>query len=345
MAGRYQLPENAVLLTFDDGYLDNWVHVFPILKKYGMKGTIFVSPDFVDPIDKVRPNLDDVMARRCHRDELSESGFLSWAEMREMEKSGLIDIQSHAMTHTWYFSGPRIQTFHEPHDVTPYPWLFWNERPTRKPYYLNEDQQHFLPWGYPVLEHQKSLLATRFFPDEQAVAGITAFVAERGGRSFFNNPDWRATLEQRISKLFKNGILPGRYETESERATRIREELQRSRTLIGENLGKTVDYICWPAGAYNTFVEEIARSVGYRAWTLSSSSQTEKRNYPGADPTTIKRIGTSNQIIVKGRRCGTGGPVFQLLNIMAHQHSTIHAFAYWVYKLAALVRTAGGARL
>src|SRR5215467_4378678 len=56
------LPQNPVVLTFDDGYLDNWVYVYPILKKYGLKGTIFVVPDFVDPTDSRRPNLDDVSA-------------------------------------------------------------------------------------------------------------------------------------------------------------------------------------------------------------------------------------------------------------------------------------------
>ena len=66
-----------------------------------MKGTIFVNPDFVDPGDEVRPNLDDVAAGRCRREDLLVPGFLNWAEMREMERSGVIDIPSHAITPTW----------------------------------------------------------------------------------------------------------------------------------------------------------------------------------------------------------------------------------------------------
>ncbi len=36
------LPENALLLTFDDGYIDNYLVAFPILKKYGFQGSFFI---------------------------------------------------------------------------------------------------------------------------------------------------------------------------------------------------------------------------------------------------------------------------------------------------------------
>ena len=54
------VPKKSVFLTFDDGYLDNYVYAYPLLKKYGMKGTIFVNPDFVDPSQTFRKTLDDV---------------------------------------------------------------------------------------------------------------------------------------------------------------------------------------------------------------------------------------------------------------------------------------------
>ena len=78
MAGSKPPLRDSIFLSFDDGYLDNWTYVFPILKKYGMKATIFVSPDFVDPTETVRPNLDDQHAGRCTSEDLSPAGFLSW---------------------------------------------------------------------------------------------------------------------------------------------------------------------------------------------------------------------------------------------------------------------------
>ncbi|MCR5590982.1 MAG: polysaccharide deacetylase family protein [Lachnospiraceae bacterium] len=36
------LPENALLLTFDDGYADNFTYAFPILEEYGLHGSFFI---------------------------------------------------------------------------------------------------------------------------------------------------------------------------------------------------------------------------------------------------------------------------------------------------------------
>jgi peptidoglycan/xylan/chitin deacetylase (PgdA/CDA1 family) len=341
MAGRVVLPDNSIFLTFDDGYLDNWVHVFPILKKYEMKGTIFVSPDFVDPGSDIRPNLDDVWAGKCRRDELTIAGFLNWAEMRLMEESGLVDVQSHAMTHTWYFSGPRIGAFHQPHEVTPYPWLFWNARPDRKSYYLTEDQQEFLPWGYPILEHQKSLAGLRYFPKPEVVDDIVDFVAAHGGRDFFRTANWRHAIVHGVPSLACRDEVPGVYETEAEKKARVAQELGQSKTIIEANLGKTVEYICWPGGANNELVRSIARSVGYKSWTLGSMEERDKLNVPGEDPSSIRRIGTSNEIRVKGRLCGNGDPTYQLWRIMEHQGSTWHSAAVKLKKLTALARSLG----
>ncbi len=41
-------PARGVIITFDDGYQDNYFNAFPILKKYGLKGTFFVVTDYVD---------------------------------------------------------------------------------------------------------------------------------------------------------------------------------------------------------------------------------------------------------------------------------------------------------
>lgn len=41
------LPENSLILTFDDGYQDNYTNAFPILKRYGIPATVFLTADSV----------------------------------------------------------------------------------------------------------------------------------------------------------------------------------------------------------------------------------------------------------------------------------------------------------
>lgn len=70
------VPDKAVVLTFDDGYEDNYTNMYPILKKYGFKATIFVITDTID----------------------KDPQYLTSAQLKEMNKNG-IDIESHTVTH------------------------------------------------------------------------------------------------------------------------------------------------------------------------------------------------------------------------------------------------------
>lgn len=43
-----KIPDRSVLITFDDGFYDNYEYAFPVLKKYNVPATIFVSTDYID---------------------------------------------------------------------------------------------------------------------------------------------------------------------------------------------------------------------------------------------------------------------------------------------------------
>jgi hypothetical protein len=224
------IPVNSIVLTFDDGYLDNWVYSYPLLKKYGFKGTIFVNSEFVEPTEEYRPNLEDVWAGKVKLEELISHGFLSSREMREMEKDGAMDIQSHGMTHTWYFTDPEIIDFRHPGDS--YIWMDWNKDINRKHEYLSENQDDLIELGAPVYQHGKSLEARRYHPDQYLDKALMDHVKANGGKDFFKNKSWCEELF-RVAEDYKSmNALNDRYETEEEKLKRLHWELKESKAIL-----------------------------------------------------------------------------------------------------------------
>ena len=288
MAEGSELPLRSVVLTFDDGYLDNWVYAYPLLKKYNMVGTIFVSPEFVDPSCALRPTLENVWAGNMKTDELPQNGFLNWEEMRSMEVSGHIDIQSHALTHTWFFSSPELVDFHHPGDQ--YPWLAWNAYPERKYSWMSENQQIMIPWGTPVYYHEKSLVARRYFPDENLAALAVSYVSDHGGERFFSQSDWRQQLDRITFKYRHEHGECGYMETDEKYEARLFQELAESKSLIERQLEKMVNFLCWPGGGYTGLSEKIFKEVGYLSSVHSSWDRTVKKNRYGENPLHMSRI-------------------------------------------------------
>lgn len=82
------LPPYSVIITFDDGYQDNYTYALPILKKYGFIATIFIVYNQVG-----RYNDWDAQKNIARSQKL-----LSWAQIRAMQKYG-ISFQSHTLNH------------------------------------------------------------------------------------------------------------------------------------------------------------------------------------------------------------------------------------------------------
>jgi Predicted xylanase/chitin deacetylase len=81
----FEGAKNKVILTFDDGYEDNFLNVFPILKKYNFPATIFVNTDLIGK---------EIIARKG-----TKMKILSESQIQEMTKSGIIKFGSHSHRH------------------------------------------------------------------------------------------------------------------------------------------------------------------------------------------------------------------------------------------------------
>ncbi|MBC7225803.1 MAG: polysaccharide deacetylase family protein [Thermoflexales bacterium] len=73
--GKATLPQRPIALTFDDGWREQYDIAFPILQRYGMRATFFVSTSFV-----------------------GYSRFMTWEELAELRDAGM-EIASHGRKH------------------------------------------------------------------------------------------------------------------------------------------------------------------------------------------------------------------------------------------------------
>ncbi len=83
--GEGHIPHDAVAITFDDGYRDNFEVAYPLLRKYGAPATMFVVTGFVDGVVDLNGN----------------PGWepMSWAQIRDLDGSQLVEIGAHSHTH------------------------------------------------------------------------------------------------------------------------------------------------------------------------------------------------------------------------------------------------------
>jgi len=92
----HPLPERPIIITIDDGYRDAYTDAFPLLLKYGFRGTFFLITSF---IDEERPE------------------HLTWQQVIEMDAAGM-DMEAHSYTHpdlrnqsvdylVWQILGPK----------------------------------------------------------------------------------------------------------------------------------------------------------------------------------------------------------------------------------------------
>ena len=71
-----QVPEKSVVLTFDDGYEDNYNNAFSVLKEFGLKATVFVVTDWVE----------------------TNNSYMTVLQLKDMDANGF-EVQCHTLAH------------------------------------------------------------------------------------------------------------------------------------------------------------------------------------------------------------------------------------------------------
>jgi hypothetical protein len=278
MSGTSLISGKVVCLTFDDGYLDNWVIASPIMRKYGFFGTIFIATDFIDNSMKIRPCFDDVTAGRVKQEDLEIRGHLSIAELQRMEKEGIFTIENHTASHTCLYTSDHLKGFISPKDPK-LVWQHWNCFPEKKKsWYIGFSKEQKALWGHPIFDFSRAHLVKRaYFPDEKLKEGLNLHVMENGQEAYFRNNNWIKMLKKRFNELSYS--YKGYWETDAEAQERIDRELQNSKNFIENKLKKKVRYLCWPGGISTEELQAMATDkYGYWATTGGNGRNTIGEN-------------------------------------------------------------------
>ncbi|CAB3762190.1 polysaccharide deacetylase family protein [Paraburkholderia solisilvae] len=112
--GRYlsgqPVAPKSVVITFDDGYLDNWVHAHPVLQKHGFSAICFlvsawpgegpVRPHAASDDSRPLPRLlNHAEGEAAIANGRADDAILRWSEIDEMRRCGTFEFHSHTHTH------------------------------------------------------------------------------------------------------------------------------------------------------------------------------------------------------------------------------------------------------
>lgn len=264
--GEKQLHQKAVCLTFDDGLLDNWVYAFPLAKKYGVRFTLFVAPECLDPRALVRPTLEDVWNGDCQESDLTTKGYVSWQELKIMQESGVVDVQSHTMTHEKYVASDRIKSFYYGGAAGIY--TIWNTNPAMKPFYMADtgfDKR--IPWGTPLFEERSAVIVKKHVINPQFFLDIQNLIIEFDLENRAERVAYECRANEIANSFRDSKTLIRSVESASEYHDRLLYEIGGSKTILEERLQKPIQFLCWPHGDNTREAHEIAINSGYLATT------------------------------------------------------------------------------
>jgi peptidoglycan/xylan/chitin deacetylase (PgdA/CDA1 family) len=271
------LPPGSFLMTFDGGYLDNYIYAWPIMREYGHKGVIFAVGDKIEAAEQGAKTaeagqytpehytLDDLWAGRCTEQELlsedshmaensqapgaAQDIFLNWDEVRELERSGVFSIAAHSLSHQYVFTGEDYCGFADPATVKGDFWQIWPKS----------------CWGLPNFIQGPALTNLAFLPESGLVSAIEELVPqnESDARAFFKVPANVEKLEALVGAKRRH---LGTFETQAGRIRRMGEIFEKTQAIFRQELGHKVKSFAWPWGAYTPESLRLAREAGFQVF-------------------------------------------------------------------------------
>ena len=213
----YTLPPNSILITFDDGYKNNYTLAFPILKKYNIKATIFLNTKFIE----------------------KDETYLNWDEIREMYESGLIDFQLHTHSHQLTVKDIEVLAFYD------------NES---SPYFKRESYSLFFDGNYDEKKDAKKLNGLPVFKLRSKIS-IPGYKPKKNFVEKYRSiVELQENKSEKEKKKFLNRLFKEKKDeffdkiSEEQFKETVKFEILENKKIISEKLGKVPDCLAYPWG-------------------------------------------------------------------------------------------------
>ncbi len=258
LKGGMKLKRPSVMLTFDDGFMDNYTYAAPILESFKIKAILFVitsrvfrniTPKFPK---QFIPEKDESKIYKTDRE------FLSLSELKTLKSMGVFSIGSHSHNHRKVFVSDRVIGI----------WKNESSAHWSYEYAVGEIPQE----GFPIFEMGSELKKRRFYPSKEFLYKV---------RDIYKScKDEKEVLRQANSLKNK-----GYFESEHEFKRKVEEDLKTSKELIEKHLDLSVPFLSWPWGEFSESSLEIAKNLGFEFCFT-----TEKKAFLGGDFCKIGRL-------------------------------------------------------
>lgn len=239
-----------VLLTFDDARRNFYDTVFPLLKKYNFRATIFL------PTFWIKRNCDlDIKSSDIHA-----NLFMKWEEVRDCKNSFLIDVQSHGYRHALVYNTKCLETFVTPDFLKNYDVFDW---PMRR--HDNVDSLGYPKLGTPIYSAKPLLSSSHRIVEDERISKICqSVVSENGGSSFFYKKNWADLLEKVFYVEYKHGA--GFFKSgKDDFISLIKTEFTLSGNDFEDNLNVRPKYFAFPWELGTDFSIQSAAETGLKA--------------------------------------------------------------------------------
>ena len=284
--------DKALALTFDDATGSFWSSAFPILKKYKFKAILFAVPRLIPDEQTDYPNMESLWEGKSSFSDIKNrervQPLCTWRELIKMHQSGIVDIQSHSLTHSRINISPRVVDFINPLFET---YFFGN---VNIPISRNDCPEQPLrqsKLGKPIYESASRLSGSlRFLENPSIGVSLVHYVEKNGGNAFFSHFSWRRQLKRKFRDLIsKYGIQP-EFESSQERQEAIRLEFTKSKSLLEDRLsGKTIRHFCYPWFQGSSRSDRIAGECNYQS-VFYGLEAGEHKSEPKKGPFRVQRI-------------------------------------------------------